>query len=300
MIYIKDTTSFNIKEETAVSLGKFDGVHRGHELLMNELLNKKNMGLKSVAFAFDIPFTDYVITTASEKLKILENVGLDYFINCPFNEQLMHMQPEEFIKKLVDELNMKFVVVGTDFRFGYQRAGDYKVLQDFQEKYGYEVKVVPKVQDNGQDIGSTRIREALLKGDLDEANRLLGYPFFIDGKVSHGNQIGRRMSIPTVNVIVPEKKQLLPFGVYATETIIGGKRYKGATNIGVKPTVEGNNPVAIETNLFDFNDDIYSEEISTLFYKFIRPEKKFDNLADLKSQIQKDIIEINTYFEVKN
>jgi len=297
MIYIKDTTSFNIKEKTAVSLGKFDGVHRGHELLMEELLGKKEDGLKSVAFAFDVPFADYVITTASEKIKILEKVGLDYFINCPLNEEVMHMQPEEFIKKLVDELNMKFVVVGTDFRFGYKRSGDYKVLQDFQEKYGYEVKVVSKVQDNGQDIGSTRIREALLKGDIEEANRLLGYAFFIDGKVSHGNQIGRKMSIPTVNVIIPEKKKLLPFGVYATETMIGGRKYKGATNVGVKPTVEGYNPVAIETNLFDFNDEIYSEEISTLFYKFIRPERKFDNLDELKSQIQRDIKEIDTFFD---
>ncbi|MCR5469057.1 MAG: bifunctional riboflavin kinase/FAD synthetase [Lachnospiraceae bacterium] len=306
MIYIKDTTNFDIKENTAVSLGKFDGLHRGHEYLINKVLEKKSKGLSSVAFTFNLPtavlsnpdYDNKVITTNREKAMIFEKTGIDYLIECPLVDEIMKLSPEEFIIKLVNELHMKYVVVGPDFHFGYKRSGDYNTLIKYSKKYDYEVEVVHKVQDDGRDISSTRIREALKYGLLEEANRLLGYKYFIEGTVVHGNRIGHKMDIPTVNLLIPDNKQLPPFGVYATETVIGGKIYYGATNIGVKPTIKGNNKIGAETNLFDFHDDIYDENICTMFCKYIRPEKKFDSIEELRVQIEKDVNAIKDVFKM--
>lgn len=301
MEYIKNTTHFNIKENTAISLGKFDGIHKGHEYLMKEIIKaKETYKLASVAFTFDMPTRilsdpesdEYVITTNEEKAHVFECIGIDYLVECPLVDEIMKMEPEAFIKKLCDELHMKYVVVGPDFHFGYKRKGDYNTLIKYSKKYGYKVKVVHKLKDDGKDISSTRIREAIKLGLMEDANRLLGYNYFIEGVVIHGNQIGRKMSIPTVNIAVPENKILPPFGVYATEIVIDGKIYKGASNIGVKPTIKGDNAVGVETNLFDFSGDIYDEKISVHFIKYIRPEKKFESIEELKKQIEKDVVTI--------
>ncbi|MCR5272210.1 MAG: bifunctional riboflavin kinase/FAD synthetase [Lachnospiraceae bacterium] len=306
MEYIRNKTEFNIKENTAVSLGKFDGIHRGHDLLMQKVIAKKKENLASLAFTFDMPTRklqdpkadDKVITTNSEKALVFERIGIDYLIECPLVDEVMKMEPEAFIKKLCDELHMKYVVVGPDFHFGYKRAGDYNTLIKYQKKYGYEVEVVHKLKDDGWDISSTRIRDALKKGLISDVNRLLGYDYFMEGVVIHGNQIGRKMSIPTVNIAIPENKELPPFGVYATITEISGKSYCGATNIGIKPTIPGENKVGAETNLFDFNGDIYDERIIVKFYKYIRPEKKFESIEELKSQIEKDVEAIKDVFKM--
>lgn len=298
MEYIKDTTDFYISEETVISLGKFDGIHRGHERLLDYLADRKKAGLKTVIFTFDIPpkkkvdcqKCGKVLTTNEEKVQLFEQHGIDYLIECPFTQKIMHMEPENFVEWIVKNLHVKSMVVGTDFHFGHNRRGDYLLLQKLASDYGYEVEVVEKVQEDGRDISSTFIREEILKGQIEKANWLLGYHYFVQGVVVHGNEIGRTLNAPTANLLPSEEKILPPFGVYVTKTYIGDKTYGGITNVGCKPTIKGENPVGIETHLFDFEEQIYGREIKVEFLSSVRPEMKFASLTELKEQMQKDIL----------
>ncbi|MBO5372676.1 MAG: bifunctional riboflavin kinase/FAD synthetase [Lachnospiraceae bacterium] len=298
MEYIRNTTEFQITEPTVISLGKFDGLHRGHERLMCYLAQKKEQGLKTVIFTFDIPpkqqieqeYEAKVLTTNHEKKHLFEAHGIDYLVECPFTPEVMHMEPEEFVKMIVQQLQVKSLVVGTDFRFGHNRRGNYKLLQDLSKVYGYEVEVVNKVQEYGKDISSTFIREEIYAGNIEKANHLLGYHYFVQGEVVHGNKIGRTLQMPTANLIPPAEKLLPPFGVYVSKTFIDGKCYGGISNVGCKPTIEGENPIGVETNLFDFDADIYGKEIKVEFLHAVRKEMKFQSLEELKQQMRKDVV----------
>lgn len=300
MEYIKNTTEFSISEETAVSLGKFDGIHKGHVRLLEYLKEKKRLGQKSVVFTFDIPprqrvgawGQSKVLTTNEEKMRLFEQNGMDYVIECPFTPEIMHMEAEDFVDMIVRQLHIKSLVVGSDFHFGHNRRGDYQLLRALAGVYGYDVKVVDKVQENGRDISSTLVREEILAGRIESANKLLGYPYFVQGKVVHGNEMGRLFGAPTANLLPPEEKLLPPYGVYVTRTSISGRGdrvYGGITNVGCKPTIQGSNPVGIETHLFDFGEWIYDREIKVEFLKRVRQEQKFDSLEQLKLQMNKDI-----------
>ncbi|MBO5302442.1 MAG: bifunctional riboflavin kinase/FAD synthetase [Lachnospiraceae bacterium] len=297
MKYIKNTTEFQITEPTVISLGKFDGIHRGHECLMNYLAAKRKQGLKTVIFTFDIPpkqqveeaYETKVLTTNDEKMHLFEQHGIDYLIECPFTPEIMHMEAEAFVEMIAKRLQVKDIVVGTDFRFGHNRKGDYQLLQQLAPVYGYDVEVVEKVQDSGRDISSTFIREEIFAGHIEKANDLLGYDYFVQGIVVHGNKIGRTLQMPTANLVPLPEKLLPPFGVYVSRTWIDGKCYGGISNVGCKPTIEGKNPVGVETNLFDFDADIYGKEIKVEFLKPVRKEMKFHSLEELKTQMQKDV-----------
>lgn len=306
MEYIKQSFTFEIQEPTVLSLGKFDGLHRGHELLMEYMAEKKKerQGLKAVVFTFDVPPRGQVqnekaqvLTTNQEKVKLFEGVGIDYLIECPFTEEIMRMEPEDFIRKMVASLNVKYIVVGTDFRFGHKRRGDYQMLQEYASQYGYEVKVVDKMQEGGRDISSTFIREEIAKGNMEKANRLLGYEFFVEGVVLHGKKLGKAvLGIPTINLLPPEGKLLPPFGVYVTVTEFQGKGYPGITNVGCKPTIEGEHPIGVETHLFDVSRDLYGEEVKVRFLSRVRGERKFGSLEALKVQMGQDILYGRNYF----
>lgn len=297
MEYIKNTIDFHIEEDTVISLGKFDGIHRGHEKLLEYLAKKKEQGLKTVIFTFDIPprkqvenmECSQVLTTNEEKMQLFERHGIDYLIECPFTPELMHMEPEAFIEMLISRLHVKSFVVGTDFCFGHNRRGNYLLLQQCAAWYHYEVEVVDKVKEAGRDISSTFIREEIMEGRIEKANDLLGYCYFVCGKVVHGNQIGHTLNVPTANLVPQKEKLLPPFGVYVTKTTVCGKCYGGITNVGCKPTIEIHNPIGIENHLFDFGEDIYGEEIRIEFLKKVRPEMKFASLEELKQQMQRDI-----------
>lgn len=300
MKYIRHTTDFHISEDTVVSLGKFDGIHRGHGRLMEYLKEKKRLGLKTVIFTFDIPprqkteaqNAGKVLTTNEEKARLFEEMGMDYLLECPFTQEIMHMEPEDFVKMIVGRLNIKSLVVGSDFHFGHNRRGDYHLLKKLAKTCGYEVEVVEKVQENGRDISSTFVREEISAGRIENANRLLGYRYFVQGEVVHGNEMGRLFQAPTANLLPAEEKMLPPYGVYVTRTSICGhkdKAYGGITNVGCKPTIEGNHPVGVETHLFDFQEWIYGKEIKVEFLTKIRDEKKFNSLEELKCQMNKDI-----------
>lgn len=303
MKYIRNTTDFFIEENTVISLGKFDGIHRGHELLLEYLSTKKEDGLSTVIFTFDIPprknlsgAETKVLTTNEEKRHMFSQIGMDYLVECPFTPEIMCMEPENFIEKIVRQLHVKCIVAGEDFRFGHNRRGNYRMLQEYSARYGYEVVVVKKIKEDARDISSTFVREEISLGNIEKANQLLGYRYFVTSVVSHGNQIGRTIGIPTINQLPPEEKLLPPNGVYVTEVFIDEKKYRGVTNVGCKPTIAGKNPIGVETHLLDFKEDVYDKLVTVEFLTRIREERKFESVEALKEQMQSDIAFARVYF----
>lgn len=307
MICLDTIEQFHIEEPTALTIGKFDGLHRGHEELITHLLEKEHEGLKSVIFSFDIPprkltegSEQKLLSTNNEKHALFEERGIDYLVLCPFTPEIMCMNPEDFVDWIVVKLNVKRIVVGEDCCFGHNRRGDHRLLAQLADRYGYELKVVKKIQFEGRDISSTYIREEITKGNMEIAAQLLGHPYSIDGIVETGNQIGRTIGIPTANIVAEPAKLLPPFGVYAATIDIGGETYYGIANIGTKPTIkpkEGQcNPVGVEMHILNFNKDIYREQVRISFYVYERPEIRFDSISDLQAQIKKDIVFSEHYF----
>lgn len=305
MEYMTDMADFHVTGPTAISLGKFDGLHRGHERLLEYLAQKKEQGLKTVIFTFDVPPGQVldaksrikVLTTNEERRELFWQHGIDCLIECPFTEELRRMEPEDFVEMLIGRLHVKSMAVGTDFHFGYHRRGDFRLLQRLAKTYGYEVKIVEKVRENGREISSTYIREEISGGRIERANQLLGYSYFVQGTVVHGKEIGRTLNIPTLNLLPPEEKLLPPFGVYVTRTRIDGRAYGGITNVGCKPTIAGENPTGVETHLFDFREMIYGKEIKVEFLHSVRPEQKFHSLGELKAQMERDLALGKNYWE---
>ena len=305
MKYLKNTTEFYIEEPTVLSLGKFDGIHRGHELLMEHLASKKEAGLAAVIFTFNIPprksveqVEAKVLTTNEEKMHIFEQIGIDYLVECPFTREIMCMEPEDFIAKIVHQLHVKCFVVGSDFHFGHNRRGDYHMLKDLSDKYGYEVLVINKMQEDKRDISSTFVREEIAKGNIEKANHLLGYHYFVTGEILHGRHLGStKLGIPTINQIPPEENLLPESGVYVTEVRLGDRSCRGVTNVGVKPTIEGKNPVGVETHLLDFAGDLYGKVVTVEFLTRIREERKFSSIEALKEEMQNNIAYARAWFE---
>ena len=289
MKVLKHTTEFQIAEETAVSLGKFDGLHQGHRLLIDRILKKREEGLASLMFTFDFGERP-ALTLPEERWELLRRAHLDYLVECPFVPALSHMEPEDFVRKVLKEqLHARYLAVGTDFRFGYQRRGDYRLLQEMSASCGFQVEVVEKACWQGREISSTYIKEELEQGHMEQVNQLLGYAYSVTGEVLHGRQIGRTLGLPTTNLLPREQKLLPPNGVYATRTLIAGEVFEGITNIGYKPTVGGETRKGVETYLFDLDRNLYGETIQVQFYGYERPERRFPNLEALKAQIESDV-----------
>lgn len=295
MRYIWNTTDFQL-QNTAVSLGKFDGFHVGHQLLIDYVTSLKEKGWKAVTFSFFQHPTALLsnpsmklIYTEEEKVKKAEELGSDYFISYPFNEEVMHTEPEEFVRTvLVEKLGAKVVAVGKDYHFGKERAGNVAVLEQLGKKYGFEVKAFDKVMMEGEEVSSTRIRKKLLEGDMEQANEMLGSPYSITGEVVYGNQIGRTLGMPTANILPSKEKLIPPNGVYASRILVDEKMYYGITNIGYKPTIGEGNEKGVETFLFDFHQSIYGKEIKVELFSYERGEQKFDSLEQLKAQMERD------------
>ncbi len=292
-------------QNTAVSLGKFDGVHIGHQKLMNCILEQKKKGLKAVVFSFLVhPGTLLgdkevsLILTEEEKKRKLENMGMDVLISYPFSKEMLSMEPEAFIEEiLVKKLDARVIAVGENFRFGYKRRGDAKLLKKYASKYGYEVQVFEHIEVAGERVSSTWIRECIAEGNMEYVQNLLGQPYSIRGEVVHGKKLGRELGMPTANVVPDKHKLLPPFGVYASKTLVEGIWYEGITNIGVKPTVMEENEKLAETFLFDYQGNLYGKEIQTNLYYYERPEQKFNSIDALRVQMEKDCQEAKRYFE---
>ncbi len=296
MQIIKGMTEFQIEGETAVSLGKFDGLHLGHQLLVERILEKKREGLKSLIFTFD--FGDRPLLLLPEERRVmLRKWDVDYLLECPFVDSISHMEAEDFVREiLVKQLHVRYLAVGTDFHFGYQRRGDYQLLQRMSSELGYEVEVVEKACYGGEEISSSRIRRELEQGHMELVGQLLGYAYSVTGEVLHGHRIGRTLGMPTVNLLPEERKLLPPNGVYATRTVIAGEIFEGITNVGYKPTVGGETRKGVETYLFDLDRDLYGEILTVRFYGYERPERKFASLEELKKRIEQDVEWGRNYF----
>ncbi len=298
MEYITGTREFHMEEPSVVTLGTFDGRHRGQQKLLWEMAEvKRKKGYRIAIFTFDMSpsaidmeTTQRVITTNLERKNNLERMGIDYLVEYPFTKETAYMEPEEFVKQiLIDQMNAKTIVVGTDCTFGYMGAGNADSLYQWKDRYGYELIVVEKEKDDLRDISSTYIRELLDAGNMEKANELLGEPYAIHGTVVHGNHLGGPvLGFPTAKIVPEPEKHLPIFGVYVSKVYIDGKYYGGITNIGKKPTVEGVSPVGVETYIYGINKDIYGKTIEVQLLHFVRPERKFDGLEQLKVQIEKD------------
>lgn len=296
---IKDTTHFSIKEATAVAIGKFDGIHIGHKRLLQEILAKKESGLKACVFTFDPPpavlfgYSDgKELTTREEKRKLFEQMGVDILIEYPLTKESAAIEPEDFVKKvLAEQMNTKFIVAGSDLSFGNKGAGNADLLVSMAPELLMEVKTIDKVCVDGAEVSSTRVRALVEEGKMQAVQALLGEPYTIVGTVVHGNKIGRTLGFPTVNLL-PEKDKLLPpNGVYYSQVFVRGQWYKAISNVGCKPTVSDEPIVGVESYLYDFAQDIYDENVTVALYEFARPEMRFDSLEQLKEQLQKDIVD---------
>ncbi len=295
---IVSETDFHITEPTVVSIGKFDGRHAGHQKLLQRMQDwKVRCGYRTAVFTFDLSpavclqgICPQSITTEAERRIGMEAMGIDYLVEYPFTEQVSHMPAEEFVREiLVGRMNAKAIVAGTDCGFGYRRAGDAALLKRLAGELGYETEIIEKEQDGGRDISSSYVKEELDKGHMEKVRELLGRPYSVSGTVIHGNHIGGpKLSHPTANILPPKEKYLPPFGVYVTRVYLDGRYAGGVTNIGCKPTVEGHWPVGVETNLLDWNGDLYGRDIVVEFLNFERPEQKFSSLEDLRQQLARD------------
>lgn len=298
MKVITGTRDFEIGEPTVVTIGKFDGRHKGHQKLLREMLRQKEMkGLRTAVFTFDMAPMGVVsgrrqtaITTNRERRNNMAKMGIDYLVEYPFDQETAHMMPEDFVAEvLVRRMKAQAVAVGPDCSFGYRGAGDAGLLCALAPKYGFEAVIVEKEKDLQRDISSTYIREELDRGNIEKANALLGEPYAIHGTVVHGNHIGGTfLGFPTANIVPPPEKHLPPFGVYVSRVLAGGSYYGGVTNIGRKPTIQGDSPVGVETFIMGLEADLYGKDIEVQLLHFERPEQKFGSLEELKSQIEKD------------
>lgn len=223
---------------------------------------------------------------------------VDYLVECPFVESVYKMEAEDFIKEiLVERFHARYIVVGTDFRFGHHKRGDVRMLQKYEKQYGYQLDVVDKEIYEGREISSTFIKEEIEKGNMELAETLLGYPYTITGTVLHGKKLGRTLGFPTMNIHAEEGKLLPPKGVYVSSAVLGDTVYTGISNVGCNPTVSKENKVGIETFLFDYCGEAYGEELEVRLHVYVRPEQKFSSVGELKQRVDRDIAYGKGYFE---
>jgi riboflavin kinase/FMN adenylyltransferase len=286
-----------------VTIGTFDGVHLGHRKIIagiKELAG--STGGETVLLTF-FPHPRMIlhpedesiklINTIPEKAELLEQLGIDHLIITPFSRDFSNQSAEEYIRDvLVNKIGTKKIVIGYDHRFGKDRQGGLDDLLRLGPVYGFDVVEISEQDINEVAISSTRIRSALLNGDIELANKCLGYPFLITGRVVRGDQIGRQLGYPTANIVIPETYKLIPSdGIFAAKVNIEGVKYGGMAYIGTRPTINGIRR-NIEVNIFDFDKEIYNQQVSMEFHNFVRGDMKFDSLDKLKAQIANDKVEV--------
>lgn len=296
--------------KTIVTLGTFDGVHKGHKILLAQLeQHAQNCGCESVVLTF-FPHPRMVLqqsadvkllNTMAEKATLLEAAGISSLIIHPFSIEFSRLTAEEFVRDiLVERLNTSKIIIGHDHRFGRNRTATTTDLVAMGQQYGFEVIQITAHEVNDTPVSSTKVRNALIEGDIDLANNYLGYPYFITGIVSKGKQLGRTIGFPTANITVPEAYKLIPaYGVYTVSSIINGRLVFGMMNIGTRPTVNGTYET-IEVNFLDFDADIYDTELKVNLHHRLRSEQKFDGIDALKTQLHKDREQTAEYFKSRH
>lgn len=300
-IYLKifnSIQSFSSEKPTIVTIGTFDGVHMGHRKILEQITKSAHeLNSESLVLTF-FPHPRMVLqaetemkqlNTLNEKIGLLDKLGVDNLIVHPFDKEFSRLTAEEFVKDvLVDVFNVKKIIIGYDHRFGRNRTANIDDLITFGETYGFEVEQISAEEINAVSISSTKIRNALLEGNVELAADYLGYNYSLTGTVTKGKQLGRTIGYPTANIKIAEDYKLIPAnGVYVAKALVDGKTIYGMMNIGTRPTVDGTTQT-IEINLFDFNQEIYNQEITVSLLKRLRDEQKFESLDALKSQLGQD------------
>lgn len=296
MIIIKQAFKDIIQDETYIALGSFDGLHKGHISLINKTKElSKETKRKSMLFTFrNHPLsiinkerTPKLIMDNNTKLVFLDKLGIDIVCLANFNRVLMEMSRENFIENLIQYYNVKGIIVGFNYRFGYKNLGDVSFLSKLSNKIGFELNIIDDVKYKGETVSSSKIRNLIEEGNIEKANFLLSHPYILCGDVVFGNKIGRTIEFPTINLNYNKKYIIPKGGVYYTNVEYDGFLYKGITNIGYNPTVH-NNKLSIETHILGFSNDIYGKSVKIFFIKRIRDEIKFENINELKNQLKKD------------
>ncbi|GJH41221.1 riboflavin biosynthesis protein [Capnocytophaga sp. HP1101] len=298
MTEITDITTFTASTPTVLTIGTFDGVHLGHQKIVERVVTTaRQEGILATVFTF-FPHPRMVVQqdkdlklihTLEEKKQVLKQLGVDLLVVQPFNEAFAHLTAEEFVTTiLVERLKVKKVIIGYDHRFGRNRTANIDDMRQFGKKYGFEVEEISVQEVDEVSVSSTKIREALNCGDVVTAEHYLSSPYTLTGTVVHGLKLGRTLGYPTANIKVAEDYKLIPKdGVYAVYSYISGRKVYGMMSIGQNPTIEGKG-TSIEVYFFDFDGDLYNQQLTITFVQYLREERKFANIDLLKKQIQDD------------
>jgi len=294
------------KQKKVIALGFFDGVHLGHQALLRTAVQRaEELGMTPAVFTFDRSPKEFVtgvpvplLTTAEERAAVVGRLfPITDVIVAPFDEKMMTMPWVDFVLMLAQEYNAGALVAGHDFRFGHRNAGTPALLVKKARQLGMHCDIVPAVQLDGVTVSSTLIRTLLLDGRVDEAGRLLGYPFALSGSICRGKGLGRRIGAPTVNLIPPAGQLIPAHGVYITRVYLpDGRSFPGVTNIGVRPTVSSSGNITVETFLLDFDGNLYDQRLRLEFFRHLRGEQRFADAQQLKEQIHRDIALAREFF----
>ena len=298
MKIVKHIANFSTDEKTIVTIGTFDGVHFGHQKILEKLVSEaKEAGKKAVLLTFfphprmvlQKDATIELINTIDERAKLLKKTGLDYLIIHPFSKEFSKTTALEFVKDiLVDTFNISKLIIGYDHHFGKNREGNIEQLTEYSHKYNFTVEEIPAQDIDDVSVSSTKVRRALAAGNLKTANNYLGYNFMLNGVVVNGKKLGGKIGYPTANIDVKEAYKLIPkTGVYVVRSFIENNLVFGMMNIGNRPTVNGNHQT-IEVHFFDFNEDLYHKSLTVELIYFLRDEHKFDSLDSLVLQLKED------------
>jgi len=308
-----DIDHFEPIKKAFVTTGTFDGVHLGHRVILKKIIQQaKEEGGESVLLTFYphprmVLFPDdtklKLLTTQPEKIKLLESIGLDHLIIQKFSPEFSRITAYDYVKDiLVGKIGIHKLIIGYDHQFGRNREGSIEQLKEFTPIFNFEIEEIPAQDIDEVKISSTKIRQALLKGDIQTADLYLGYPYCLSGEVVKGNQLGRKLGFKTANIHVSNSHKLIPGnGVYAVNVVLNEKEHQGMMNIGRRPTVD--NPdagISLEVHIFDFNEDIYNKIITVMFLKRMRDEVKFASTDELAAQLHEDKTKIKQYFNGKN
>lgn len=308
----KNMDQLPVFRNAVITIGTFDGVHMGHRQVIKNLKEEaRTINGETVVITFH-PHPRKVVSSAilgirlinslDEKIELLQQLGADHLVIVPFTEVFANQSAEEYVREfLVSKFHPHTIIIGYDHRFGRDRAGDYRLLEKYAVVYNYHLKEIPKHIIDHISISSTNIREAVLHGDMETANKLLGYDFFFSGEVVHGDKLGRELGYPTANLRITEEEKIIPgngiYAVYASPQARtpdrdenGNTRYKGMMSIGFRPTVDGKKRV-VEVNIFDFDEEIYGQAVRVYVKRYLREEVKFASLDELVKQIDLDKLE---------
>lgn len=299
MIHVRELDDIQLDKSSMVTIGVFDGVHRGHQALIRHLVDEAHSANRQAVVLTFHPHPDvvirgitgrYYLTTPAQRAELLGEMGVDVVVTHPFDDSIRTIRASHFVDNLIHSLNMTCLRVGTDFALGYQREGTVAYLSELGQEKGYEVRPIELVKLNGDEeqISSSAIRELLQAGNVLKANNLLGRPYSVQGEVIEGDKRGRTIGFPTANMKIWEQQVLPAQGVYAGWATIGDERIMAVTNLGVRPTFDGQD-LSLEPHLLDFNRDIYGETLTLTFEHRLRSEQKFDGLDALKAQLGRDI-----------